>query len=91
MAKLTIEQRNSIWRRYAQSQDYSLSHVYGRYSHAKERAWEYCVRLMQKYNGNSLRILSHNTFMFTCAFEFEDSETGEVHLMHITPSHDTII
>lgn len=91
MAKLTGKQKYAIWKRYVNSKDYHLEDVYGRYSDAKRRAWDYCERLREKYKGVSMRILSYNTFTFTCAFAFEDSETGEVHLMYITPSQDTII
>lgn len=77
---------------YCRSSHRTLSDVYGRYSTAKDNAYNYCVDLMEKYNGNDLRIISYNTFMFSAGFTFEvlDSETNEVKraFCYITPSHD---
>lgn len=82
--------RNNI-NRYNYSTDYRLEDVYGRYSSAKARAWNYCVELMKKYNGYGLKVLSSNTFMFTAGFLFEDKETGAVQFMFITPSYDCVV
>ena len=69
----------------------SLDEVYGRYSAKKKEAFEYCRNLMAKYNGWGLKILSHNTFVFTAGFEFVSDETGAVNIMYITPSKDTAV
>lgn len=71
---------------YKRSSDTELYHVYGNYSRAKAEAFEYCKRLMAEHDGSDLRILSHNAFMFTAAFQFMNQETGEAMIMYITPS-----
>lgn len=71
---------------YKRSKATCLADVYGRYSRAKEEAFNYCRRLMAEYDGEDLRILSANTFIFTACFQFMNKETGEAMLMYITPS-----
>ena len=77
---------------YCGSSNRTLSDVYGRYSTAKDNAYNYCVDLMEKFEGNDLRIISYNTFMFSAGFIFEvlDSETNEVRraFCYITSSYD---
>lgn len=75
-----------ITEQYKRSRATCLADVYGRYSRAKEEAFNYCRRLMAEYDGEDLRILSHNTFRFIAAFQFMNKETGEAMLMYITPS-----
>lgn len=77
--------------RYNQSAAYCLRDVYGRYSEAKEKAFKYCLNLMYEYNGRDLKIISHNSFMFTAAFIFNDPDTGVIQFMFITPSYDCIV
>ena len=77
---------------YCGSSHRTLSDVYGHYSTAKDNAYNYCVNLMKKFEGNDLRIISYNTFRFSAGFIFEvlDSETNEVKraFCYITPTHD---
>ena len=75
-------------RMYAMSGDYCLADAYGRYSKAKADAWKYCEEKRDKYEGWGLKVLSHNSFMFTAGFEFENPETGAIALCIITPSKD---
>lgn len=76
---------------YLLSTDYSLYSVYGRFSEAKQRAWEYCVNKMREYNGESLRIVSHNVNIFTAGFSFINGETGVLQFYYITPNYDIIV
>lgn len=77
---------------YCGSSHKTLSDVYGHYSTTKDNAYDSCVDLMKKFEGNDLRIISYNTFMFSAGFTFEvlDSETNEVRraFCYITPSYD---
>lgn len=63
--------------------------AYDRPSAAKVRAWEYCKRLAEEYDGRGLRITSRNTFRFSAAFECDDPETGELCYCYITPDYDS--
>ena len=76
---------------YERSNAKCLADVYGNYSRAKEEAFKYCQRLMEEHNGEDLRILSYNTFIFTAAFIMWSEETGEALLMYITPSRNKIV
>lgn len=80
-----------ITEQYERATATRLSDVYGRYSDAKQRAFDYCQRLKREHNGYDMRILSHNTFVFTAAFLFDDPETGVISIMLITPSRDEVV
>ena len=69
----------------------TLAEVYGRDSAKKKEAFDYCQKLMAKHNGWGLKILSHNTFVFTAGFEFVSDETGAINIMYITPSRETAV
>lgn len=73
---------------YARSKDSCLADAYGSYSSAKASAWKYCEDKCKRYDGRELKVLSHNSFMFTAGFEFDNPETGAVSLCIITPSRD---
>lgn len=73
---------------YNSSSDTCLAHAYGSYSSAKADAWRYCEDKCREYDGRGLKVLSHNTYMFTAGFEFDNPETGAVALCIITPSKD---
>ena len=87
----TNKRAKQITEQYERATATRLSDVYGRCSEAKKRAFNYCNRLMQEYNGNDMKILSHNTFVFTAAFLFEDCETGAANIMLITPSRNEAV
>ena len=69
----------------------SLDSAYGKYSAEKARAWRYCEDLCEKMNGSKLRVLAHNSFIFTAGFEFVDEETGVIKFMYITPNYDVAV
>ena len=87
----TTKEALYITEMYERSTARSLADVYGNYSRAKADAFNYCRRLMAEHNGEDLRILSHNTFIFTAAFMMWSDETGEPLLMYITPSRNKIV
>lgn len=71
---------------YKNSSDTELYHVYGTCSRKKLEAFDDCRKLMADYDGRDLRILSHNSHVFTAGFEYMNPETGEVMIMYITKS-----
>lgn len=50
------------------SEDIFLHDVYERYSQAKAIAWNHCFNECKHDGGLHFRILSHNTFGFTCGW-----------------------
>ena len=58
---------------YNRSRDYSLRDCYGRYSTAKACAERECRAMMEKENGTGFKILSFNTFGFTCGWMVGDT------------------
>lgn len=64
----------------------TLDDVYRSYSSKKAAAYEYCLMLCVKFNGERFCIASHNVNMFTVDFDFPHPETGEMMHAHITPT-----
>ena len=46
-----------------------LWQVYGKASRKKEAAWDWCYELYISEGGTNWRIISHNTFTFSVAWE----------------------
>ena len=63
----TIKGQNFI-NAYNRSSDRDLFDVYGRYSAEKGRADKDCRRKMIEEGGEDYRIISANTFAFSCAW-----------------------
>lgn len=63
-----------------------LWEVYGRFSHAKQNAMDYCKRKQYEHHGHAGRILSANTFIFTYCFRVDNE--NESYLYYITPSRE---
>ena len=68
MEKKNTKTLKSAYARYQQSSNYTLRDCYGSYSYAKERAFNYCKELCDKYNGTGLKIIGYNTCGFSCGF-----------------------
>ena len=69
----------------------NLTDAYKKPSAAKSHIWNTCRENMAACGGWGLRIISYNTFMFTCGFLFTDPETGVIKFKHFTPTYTTII
>lgn len=67
-----------------------LNDVYGTYSVAKERAYNYCRKLCDRFNGWGFQIVSHNINTFTVQFEFENPLNGCIMLAHITRDYNRL-
>ena len=76
-----------LYSTYQRATATDLYQVYGRYSHAKEQAMQYCRRLQAEANGYDGRICSANSFQFSYAFRYEDAN-GQECLCYITKAHD---
>lgn len=62
------------YRRYRDSELYSIYDAYQRPSKAKRDAWKHCLDLMMCYNGEGLRVIGHNTSFFSAGFVFTDKD-----------------
>lgn len=65
-----------------------LSDVYGSYSTAKERAYNYCTKLCDRFNGWGFQIVGHNCMTFSVQFKFENPLNGCIMLAHITRDYN---
>lgn len=74
------------YERWERSNDTELYHVYGRYSEAKISAMQYCRDMCSKFDGHFLRILRHNSMIFTVGFIFQDDE--HTYFAYITRDYD---
>lgn len=66
----------SFIQQYDVSIDEYLTDVYDNPSDAKIEAFKICYKKAVKMNGQCLRILSYNTFMFTVGWLYKEPETG---------------
>ena len=78
--------QKSTYERYCRSTDSSLYDCYESFSAAKARAWKDCKELRDKKSGWGLKVISHNGWMFTAGFVYE--QDGKEMFMYITPSKD---
>lgn len=70
-----------------------LSQCYDSWSTDKDNAFDYCRTDCRKNHGYRFRILSHNGFMFTCAYLYDkiSEYTGEIintYLVYHSRPHD---
>ena len=61
---------------YLNSSNRTLRDAYTSYSMAKAKAYEICLRKCVDMKGEDFRIISANTYTFTCGWTYADSETG---------------
>lgn len=71
--KATTNKGQAFLGAYRLSNDYTLYDVYTTCSRKKLLAYDACIARMQNMNGNGFKILSANTFTFTCAYRVENN------------------
>lgn len=86
----SAERAQQIMRAFERSNDVTLDDAYGRYSHAKRNAYEYCVAREREFGSFNGVITGHNTCTFSYAFTGLD-ESGKRWLIYITVAHDYAI
>lgn len=84
------ERAQRIYRAFCRSDEATLDDAYGRYSSAKARAYNDCVRLEIACGGWNGCITGHNTCTFSYAFQCLD-ENGKEWLVYITPTREYAI
>ena len=83
------ERARHIWRAFSRSNDATLDEVYGRYSHAKANAYEYCRAREREFSSYDGVITGYNTCTFSYAFTGWCE--GKKYLIYITKDHDYAI
>ena len=68
----------------------TLRDVYSSWSDDKEKAYRRCIQMKVDMNGYDFRIISANTWQFSCGFLYRDGD-GVEHLMYITKGEDNDI
>ena len=68
-----------------------LFEVYGSYSAAKGRAMKECKEKCAAVNGYDFRIIGHNGWAFSVAWNFTNQETGEIMTQIETSSNTYVI
>ena len=87
---MTNAQLQDVFKRYSRSDNTYLWDVYKSYSRAKERVYNNWYDKMCYLKGYHLRIVSHNSMIFTLGFMTEEPNTkGQIRTIfnYITPSH----
>lgn len=70
----TTQKGLNFWKAYYQSKNYSLTDCFKTCSQEKRRAEHLCRRKMRGENGYDFRILSWNTFQFTCGWQLRNGD-----------------
>lgn len=86
MTRANTKALKEAFRRYQVSNNQNLWQVYGSCSAEKIKAFNYCMKLCNDYNGKNLRIVTYNKFQFTCGFIGEVN--GEKAFVYITKDYD---
>ena len=58
--------------KYNNYEGVTLDDVYTSYSHNKKQAYKECMKHCENVNGSDFHIISHNTNMFSIAYENND-------------------
>ena len=66
--KANTKKAESLWFNYNRSRNSRLSECYGKMSTSKAVAERDCIRRMLEEGGKDFRIMSFNTFSFTCGW-----------------------
>ena len=78
-----------VLKAYLRSDEATLDEAYGRYSHAKANAYEYCRQREREFDAYDGVITGHNTCIFSYAFTGWCE--GKKYLIYITKDHDYAI
>ena len=78
----------NAYNHYNNSYNYNLNDVYGNFSGNKQRAFNYCVDLMDKYNGTNGKIIGYNSNVFSYGFEIE--KDNKKYFAYITKTYNRI-
>ena len=89
MTHTRTQQIKNAFQDYSRSHNYNLFDGYKRPSRDKEKALEYCKRLMHEYNGNTLKIIGYNSMTFSVGFL--GTVDGRTAFIYITKSYDHYI
>ena len=84
-------QARKHYQAWERSEDYALEFAYKSFSVYKARAWRYCLEKQAELNGRGLKVITHNSNIFTAGFEYYDEEAQTVKFYYITPSYDCAI
>ena len=72
---------------YDYSDIYELGDCYRSYSIEKSTEYRKIREEMYLHGGHNLRIITHNVYVFTCAYTYPDRETGVLKFVYHTPSY----
>jgi hypothetical protein len=76
-----------LWK-YEQANDGSdLFTFYDKPSAAKWAAYKHCLEDMEKHDGEHFRVITANTFTFTCGYVYINKEDNKQHLRYHTASN----
>ena len=89
MTHTTTKQIKNAYHNHEKSYYAELWHCYDRFSYNKEKAMEYCKKLMLKYNGQLGRIIGYNSQTFSYGFIGEIN--GKPAFFYITKDYDRYI
>lgn len=87
---MTQQEKRDLVRRYNRQPNDGIYDVYTKPSHNKINAYERIYHEMMECGGYGLKIMSFNTFMFTCAYVTQAND-GSLYLIYHTPTRRDVI
>lgn len=87
--KASTKKGENMMNRANHNEGTRLWDIYSKYSANKARAWAYCVDMCNREGGYDFRIISHNTFSFSVAWDIIDPETGVVEGVRIETANNS--
>ena len=89
MTHTTAKVIKNAYNAYLNSNDCTLFDCYKNASYYKQRAYDYCLSLVQKYNGQAWCITGYNSQVFS--FGFIGEIDGKAAFFYITRDYDRYI
>lgn len=89
--KGTTKRGQELLARAKHNEGTELYQIYGSYSAAKGRAMKECKEKCAAVNGYNFRIIGHNGWAFSVAWNFTNSDTGEMMTQIETSSNTYVI
>lgn len=83
---MKTKKEQQMFENYITSKSTYLNDVYGTYSNAKEKAYEWCRKDMIAHNGEHPRIPTSNRMQFTYAFQYK-ADNGKTRMRYHTASN----
>ena len=87
--KMSSSKGNELYNKVRNNEGWNLSQIYGSYSAEKARAFDRCEKMfLESENSYNFRIISHNTFQFSVAW---NDYIGDEEILRIETANNSYL